>query len=332
MAATAGPSTGRRLVLAALAAAPMAALAQGSRGRKRLGILSVGYSESHPREVAAEVLSELAKLGYVEGKNLELLIRFPGRVEHGWTHLPRLGLELARETPDAVLTLTTQATHAMAMATKTIPVVAVVDDPVASGFATSLARPGSNVTGLSRAAPEVARKLMEVVRVAVPATKRLAVIYFAERSWLEVANYVVEAANDAGFLASQIRIGRIASAPFALAGLRAQGISVAVLSSGIQRDEYADVARAAIKERIALLTTHPQGAGAGFLASMSPVLEGEAGSLAQCIMRMFQGADPATTPIDFPRKFRFALNRRTAEAIGLKLAPELLIRADEVIG
>lgn len=326
------PSSGRRLVLAALAAAPLAALAQESHGRKRLGILSVGTAESYPREVAAEVLAELAKLGYVEGKTLELLIRVPGPVQYGWTHLPRLGHELAREKPDAVLTFTTQATDAMTMATKTIPVVAVVDDPVGSGFAASLARPGRNVTGLSRAAPEVARKLMEVVRVAVPATKRLAVFYFADRSWLEVANYVVEAANDAGFLASQIRVARIRTVAISFADLRARGISVAILSSGIQGDEYADVARAAVKERIALLTTASQGAGAGFLASMSPVLEGEAGRLAQYVVRMFQGANPATTPIDFPKKFRFALNRRTAEAIGLKLAPELLLRADEVIG
>jgi len=321
----------RRRLLAAFALAPAWSLAQPASGRKRLGILATGNAESVARELAADVLAELSKRGYVEGKNLELLIRVPGPVPYGWTHLPRLGLELAREKPDAVLTLSTQATHAIALATNTIPVVMVVDDPVRSGFAGSLARPGKNVTGLSRAAPEVARKLMEVIRVAFPATKRIAVIYFAERSWLEVANYVVEAANDSGFLASQIRV---ADKPVGalLPDLRAKGISVAVLSSGIQRDEYAEVARAAIKQRIALLTTAPQGAGAGFLASMSPVVEDEAGRLAQCIVRIFQGADPATTPIDFPKRFHFALNRATARAIGFELPPELLLRADQVFG
>ena len=132
---------------------PVAVRAQQSVQMRLIGVL-MGYAESHPlaQSEVAELRNGLAKLGWTEGQNLHLELRWSAGNSN---RIRTLAKELVGLRPDVILSQTTQVTSALARETRTIPIVFVtVGDPVASGFVANLARPGGNITGFMLETPD----------------------------------------------------------------------------------------------------------------------------------------------------------------------------------
>src|SRR5260370_32681234 len=162
--------TRRRILLqaGALLLAPLAASAQEAKRSYRIGIMTPAPRQS-PNYVA--LFDELRKYGFAEGENLLVVGRgFASRSEQ----FPEFALELAAAGVDAILCGGDDAIRAARQATKTIPIVGVTDDLVGAGLVPSLARPGSNITGISILAWELDGKRQERLLERAPATQRMA--------------------------------------------------------------------------------------------------------------------------------------------------------------
>src|ERR1051326_638600 len=158
---------------AVLAVWSSSALAQSAEKVWRLGVVTPALTGAPFETFRTVMLPELAKDGFVEGRNLMLEIR-GGNVEK----LPELAKELASTRPDAVVAVTSTAIRAIRQALPTTPIVGsfIGDDPIDSGFAVSFARPGGTVTGIVMLAPELDGKRVHVLHEAVPSARRIAVL------------------------------------------------------------------------------------------------------------------------------------------------------------
>jgi putative ABC transport system substrate-binding protein len=325
---------GRRLALAVLAAVPFASLAQPAAGRKRVAVLDNG-NEEDARKYWAGMLKALQGRGWKEGENIEVIYGTCGRVTQSdpapWERLPQVARSLAGRSPDAFVTTGTQNTRAAAGATRTIPIVASLADPVGSGFAASLARPGGNVTGLSGALGEVAGKSIEMMRALVPKLARLAVFHWREGNYTEVAGFVLKAARDAGIEAVGVPLTLPPTRIFgAVPEQRSRGVNAAYYSSGTWTEHAGALAAAAIRARLPLWSPFEELAEAGLLGSLASSGNDDE-DLAATLDRILRGANPAELPIQYPQRFRLVINQRTAVALGLKIPSDVLLRADRVI-
>src|SRR6516225_2810601 len=163
------------LVAGSAMAWPLAAHAQQGERIRRIGVL-MGWPESHPhaRSYLAAFRGALAKLGWIEGSNIRIELRWsapdPDRMK-------TLAKELVDLRPDAIFSQTTPAISALARETRTIPIVFVlVSDPIGSGFAASLGHPGSNVTGFTGNDPAIGGKWMELLKEIAPRAARVALL------------------------------------------------------------------------------------------------------------------------------------------------------------
>ena len=319
----------RRAALEVMAAtmilAPWAraqATAQAARPR-RLVVLWMGPNDVLRAEVLPPLRSALASLGYVEGRNVEVAIEV-SELEA----IAAAAASVAAGKPDVVVTMGTVATRAMMLAAPRIPVVTSVADPVGSGFARTLARPGGNVTGLSQGKLEAARKGLEALRDLAPRLSRLAIVGPVGSDYTAL---VSRAAVDVGLEP----VGIVVPGGDIIAGLarareaRASGV---YLDAVLDRDGYVRVAAAAIKSRLPVVTNHEEGVDAGLLASYNSQQVDWAARTAAMVDRMLRGGDPATTPFELPGRYRLVLNRATAAALGLAIPPEVALRVDRFVG
>jgi len=228
--------TSRRDLIALLGGAVAAWLAVGVRAQPgktfRLGILV------NTRNTALdELLKELRDYGYVEGQNLIVELRFSEGARERW---PELAGELVARKVDAIVVQTTPAALAAKQATSTIPIVITsAIDPVGAGLANSLARPGSNVTGLATLQPEISAKALSLLKEAVPTLSRVAVLWNASNPALAPIWRAVDAtAHSMGLvlLSQPVREPQDFAATFAaIASQRAEGFLVLVDDCLIRR-------------------------------------------------------------------------------------------------
>jgi putative tryptophan/tyrosine transport system substrate-binding protein len=146
---------------------PLAAGAQQAGPVRRIGVL-IGFEESDPdvQSWFAAFRGALAKLGWTEGSNLRIELRWAG---YDPVRMKTFAKELVDLRPDAILSVTTPVTGALVRETQTIPIVIVtVADPISSGFVTSLGRPGGNVTGLALYEPGMGGKWLELLKQIAP--------------------------------------------------------------------------------------------------------------------------------------------------------------------
>jgi putative tryptophan/tyrosine transport system substrate-binding protein len=269
--------------------------------------------------------------GYVEGPSLVIAYRSA----EGHTHrFSELAAELVKQKVDLILTRGTPATLAAKQATSTIPIVMVaVADPVESGFAASLARPGGNVTGLTSVNAEIAPKRLELLKALAPGMMRVAAYanlanVAAAASWREI-----ETAARAMGLQPQLLDVRTPEqiAPAFEAAVR-QGVQGLVV--GIETLAHSNrkaIVELAAKHRLPAMYSAREFVDDGGLVSYGvsyPDLYYRAADYAD---RILKGAAPAELAIERPAKFAFFINRRTANALGVVVPPDLLLRADRMI-
>ena len=310
--------------LAALASAPWASpYVPGSR--RRLGVIYLP-----PREVVESIPYDgapLAAHGWVEGRTLEKVKRY---AEGDATRFGALARELVAERVDVLLASGVPCTRAMQRATKTIPVCAIVDDPVGNGFAKTMARPGGNITGLCEGYAEMAEKAIGLLRVAMPALAHLDIVSRSyDAAYLRANNqWLIKAAENAGmstgahFVESRAQIEAL---------VRSLPAGRSALYLRWTPGEAAEViARAAAARRIAVTAQEETLVDHGALMTFRPEVA-EAHQLAAMLDRLLRGVNPAEIPFELPTKYVFAINRKAAAAIGVTLPGDFLIRADKVV-
>jgi len=276
---------------------------------------------------------ELRRLGYTEGRNLSVEWH-PSAGDA--KHVTELARHVAGRKPDAIFTPDQRMTGALKAAKTTIPIVAILSDPVSFGFATSLARPGGNITGFSvDAGPEIGRKRLAWLKEAVPTASRLAWLT-PRRHW---ESRFRDAVREAAEASGMTMVGAVLEEPVketeyrrvfkAMARDRVDSLSVSpVLEHMVHRRLIAELAA---ELRLPAICAFRENAEAGGLMAYAVDLVHMFRGAAGYIDRILKGADPGALPIQQPSKFELVINLKTAKALGITLPESALSRADEVI-
>jgi len=322
------------VVTGSLLAAPLAAQAQSAGKVPRIGWLATNFPAANPHLTEA-FLQGLRDLGYVEGRNVVIEYRSAeGKLER----LPALGAELVALKVDVILaaggTLTVLATR---QATETIPIVFIgVGDPVASGFVTSLARPGGNLTGLSVLAPELVGKCLELLTQAVPGVSRVAVLWQpgtsppANTTQKDMLKAAEVAARALGLRLQVVEAQGPADIDRAFSVMTRAGALI-VLPTPMFSIERRRLAELGAKNRLPTMFSFRDYVDAGGLMSYGPSIADLFRRAAAYVDKILKGAKPGDLPVEQPTKFELVINLKTAKALGLTVPPSLLARADEVI-
>jgi putative tryptophan/tyrosine transport system substrate-binding protein len=320
----------RRRLLAALPGLLVGgALAQAAPSLRRIGVLSLIPLESDPR--LEQFRSALVGLGHVEGRNIE--IEWRSSEDHA-ERLPSMVNDLLQAKVEVIVATQTSAIEAARKRTSTVPIVFVAAfDPVGSGFAKSLARPGFNMTGVSNNVPDIAPRQLELVRLAVPHASRIAVLLNHRNRATAEARRNYEAA--AQKLEVDLRVIQAGTAEQLLAAVGAAR-SLRVQALVVQADGIFFQSRAALVEALAAhklpaLFTQVQNVEAGGLMSYGPDIAASYRRGAYYVDRLLKGAQAAELPIEAPSKIELAVNLKAAAGLGLALPPALLKQANRLI-
>lgn len=275
----------------------------------------------------------LAAAGWQPGRNLDLAWRF---ADGDAQRLPELAAQLLALGCQALLTRGTPATRALQQATRSVPIVTGVGDPVGAGFAASLARPGGNITGLSYAIEESAIKQLELLRQLVPPAQRLLVLVPASRARFvdELTAPVLRVARAQGLqptVALAHRLDEVRQAlQAARQGLPPRHVVAHVLSFGESIAPQA-LAAALLQAGVPAVFERRFYVEAGGLLSYRLDWEDQTRSTALQLAKVLRGEDPAAIPFELPTRSQLVLNARSARTLGLAVPPTLRARADEVI-
>ena len=313
----------RREVIAGVVGAvvwPREIAAQRAERTYRLGVLSPGVSSYDT------LRGQLAKLGFIEGRNLIVDVRVGAPDE-----LPRMARELAATKPDVVVAVSA-ALAAMKDASSTVPIVAFGPDPVAQGFARSLSHPGGNVTGVVILAAELDSKRVQLLAEAAPG-RRIAVLrHPATPSYRDREREVSAAASQLNVAPAFIEASGPDSYPGAFAAMRAAGTTALVISANPWFYRDRDIlARLAREAGIATACEWGDMAASGCLVGYGPRRVDLYQRVAELVARVFRGTPPSELPIEQPANFELVINVRTAKELGLSIPLSMLGRADEVI-
>jgi len=303
----------------------MAAHADLAESKARIGILAPTAFTS-PEEGLREALGEL---GYIEGKNLII----DRRTASASDALQSGAEDLVRLKVDVIFALGTPAAHAALTATSTISVVFISGNPVGSGLAASLARPGANGTGISTLSIELVPKRLELLQQVLPRLRR--VIVLGNSSSVLNAGFVREAKMAAQKLRIRIVMLDATNEPELGAALR--GIQRSTAGAFMASPETfflankAKLAAAVAKAKLPAIFPWRDYHEAGVLMSYGANLKQMGHQAAAYVDRILKGAKPADLPIEQGSKFELVIDLRVARELGLKVPPDVLFRADEVI-
>jgi putative ABC transport system substrate-binding protein len=306
-----------------------AAAAQQPTKIPRIGFLGGSLTATATRVEAFR--QGLRELGYVEAKNIIIEWRY---AEGKPDHEREFAAELVRLKVDVIVTAGSTSTRAAKEATATIPIVMTQDpDPVGNGFVASLARPGSNITGLSNLGPELSGKRLELLKEVVPRLTRVAV--FGTSSFAGNAQILREVELAAGVLKVKLQyldvLGPkdIETAFRGASKGRAQ--AVLVLAGGVFTTQRTQLAALAVKSRLPAIYYATDFVEDGGLMTYGANRSDLARRAATYVDKILKGAKPAELPVEQPKKFEFIINLKAAKQIGLTIPPNVLVRADRVI-
>ena len=317
------------LILAlALLAAPLGAADAQQAKVHRIGYLaSANPRSSSPFFQAFE--QRLRELGYVEGQNLAIDFR---NAEGKLDRLPDLAAELVRLKANVIVTASDQATRAAVEATATIPIliVGVNFDPVALKFVTSLARPGTNVTGQFFLHLDLTAKRFELFKEMLPSVQRVAV--FSDLFTVDQLKKVEEANGAIGLKLQLLELKNPPDLEDAFRTIvRSRAEALFVLESSLIYRARKDIARLALKNRLPTSFAFREYTDAGGLVAYGVNFSNMFRRAADYVDRIFKGTNPGDLPVEQPTRFEFVLNMKTAKTLGLTIPPSLLLRADQVI-
>jgi len=298
---------------------------------RRIGVL-MGFTESDPTAQSwlAAFRNALAQLGWSEGNNLRIEVRWgaadPDRIR-------TLAKELVDLRPDAIFNQTTPVTDALARVTQTIPIVFVyVADPIGSGFAASLARPGRNITGFTYVEPTTGGKWVELLKEIAPRTAHVALLFNPETAPKFYMPSIQAAASSFAVEASMAPVhARDEIAGVIAAQARSPGGGLIVMPDVFNDANGELIIALATSSGVPAIYPRPVFAETGGLIAYGADLAEQFRQAAGYIDRILKGANPGDLPVQQPTKFELVINLKTAKPLGLEISPTLSARADEVI-
>ena len=313
-----------------LLVSPLGADAQQTTELPRVGVLTPAVS-SVVREEWQAFRDGMRELGWEEGRNIVLEYR---AAEGNFERLPALAAELVNLKVSVLVSANTPGTRAAMSATRSIPIVMVaVGDPVVTGFVTSLARPGGNITGVTNIARELTRKRLELLKQTVPTARRIAVMMNPDDPIVVPQVKEVRAAGQAlGVELQFIEVRKASELEPAFATIvRGRADALLRLADPLSTALRARTVELTLKHRLpAMLLLRPDVEAGGLIAYWTDHIA-HYRRAATYVDRILRGAKPAELPIEQPTKFEFVINLKTAKALGLTIPQSVLLRADAVI-
>lgn len=296
----------------------------------RIGLLipEAGLAES---QTLKGLKDELQELGYIEGQNLVIELR---NVKGDRSALRTAASDLVNKKMDVIFTTGTRATQAAIAATKTIPIVfRHVANPVALGFIKNLKQPEGNVTGVAAFSGEMSQKRFEILKTLVTNVRRVHIFYdennkysednfltaekAASRLGLEVVDHPVKTGNELRTILDQMQAQN--------------GDVILQISDDLVESHGTYLIDRAKRLKLATLFDDESWISKGGLATYGPNYTQMGRQAAQLIDKLLKGAQPKDVPVQSASKFDLLINLRTANAIGLNIAPETLNKAEKVI-
>jgi putative ABC transport system substrate-binding protein len=323
----------RRKLLVALGAGalavPLASFAQQPAKIPRIGFLGVVSASGYASEVDA-LRAGLRDLGYMEGKNLVIEFRW---AEAKYDRLPELAAELVRLKVDVLVTHGSLGALAAKRATTTIPIVmASAGDPIATGVVASLARPDGNITGSAFFSPELSAKRLELLQEALPRTRRIAVLLNPGSPENGPALKLMEiTAKSLKIELQQFEARRPDEFEGAFSAMTKKRVGAVVINQDPMLVANARaIADLAAQKRLPSIGNKEYGDAGGLIGYGVNRLE-PFHRAAYFVDKILKGAKPADLPVEQPTKFELVINMKTAKALGIKISPSILVRADKVI-
>jgi ABC-type uncharacterized transport system substrate-binding protein len=321
---------GLAVVLAvSLVFAPRAAEAQ-QQAEKVYRVGWIGASPTTDPHLQAAFRLALSEHGYDEGKNVIFERRYHGGQLQRY---PELVADLVRLQVDTILVSGDQAIKAAKDATTTIPIVMVACDAVATGFISSLARPGGNITGVSCMYSEIAAKRLELLGQMLPKARRIALLYNPDDPGKVRQMQATETAARALGMTVQVNgVRDVADFEGAFKTMgRDRAEALVVLAENLITFYRARVIEFASHSRTPAMYTVREFVDSGGLLSYGPSLTDMYRLAGGYVGKILKGAKPADLPVEQPTKFELVINLKTAKILGLAIPQSLVQRADHVI-
>lgn len=322
----------RGFVIGGLAVLSFGARAQQGERVRRVGLLlPVSVNDGDYPTLIKAFLQGLQQLGWTEGRNLRVEIRWAG----GTTEMNRkYAAELVALAPDVILASGASAAGPLLQTTRTIPVVfTIVPDPVGAGFVESLARPGGNATGFTSFDYGIGGKWLELLKEIAPRVKRVAVLRDATTTagvgqWSAIQTV----APTFGMEATPINLRDAAELERSLLAFARQPNGALIVTSSGQAIALRDaIVMLAARHRLPALYYSQAFVAAGGLVSYGSGRVEQFQRAAGYVDRILKGEKPAELPVQAPTKYELSLNLKTASALGLSVPQMLVLRADLVI-
>ena len=320
----------RRTLLTALGAAlahAWPALAQPAARVWRVGILPGGLMA--PRQFVWDAFRKrMSELGYVEGKNVQYVIRAPEK-EGG--EYDTLAADLVRLNVDVIVATAATAVAAAQKATRSIPIVMCPGgDAVALGFITSLRQPGGNITGIVIQIEESMGKRMQLLREMVPKVSRIA--FINSPSGQPQLDAAVLAARRLGVELLDFHADTAEALPAAFeAAVKARAGAVLVAQTTLIFGLRAQISALALKHRLPSMFVLPANTVEGGLMSYGPNDSEYYRQAAVFVDKIFKGRKPAELPVEQPLKWELVINMKTAKALGITVPQLLVLQAERII-
>jgi putative ABC transport system substrate-binding protein len=307
---------------------PLSVNAQSPKGW-RIGFLHPGQSALVSSRIVA-FREGLGASGLREAADAEIVVRLANeQIEK----LPLLALDLVQQNVQAICAVSPPAVRAARDATQSVPIVAMdlESDPVASGWASSLAHPGGNITGIFLDLPGFNAKSLQLLREAVPALTKVAVFWHPVSGNLQL-EAVRNAALALGVAMEMFEVSRPSDfEPAFQAAAKSQSAGVLMLSSPLFGGNPQLLADLALQNRLPAINIFPDFAQKGGLIGYGPELQNLFMQAGVLVRKVLQGTAIADLPVERPTRFKLVANLVTARALGLTVPTSVLLSADEVI-
>jgi putative ABC transport system substrate-binding protein len=308
-----------------------------AQAQQRNNIFRIGYVRvvgvpSPPGPNVEAFRQGLQDLGYMEGKNILIEFRYAnGNRER----IPSLVAELVQLKVDLLISGDDPAIRAAKQATKTIPIIMVINqDPVASGLVNSLARPGGNITGISRLTRELGGKRLELLKELIPGISRVGIFWDVQAEGPSISFKEYQAAARAltiELLSLDVRGPEPDVEGAFQSAVKGRASALIAIGNSLLNRRRKQIADYAIKHRLPSMYDSILWIEPGGLMSYSSNDTESYRRAAFYVDKILKGAKPSDLPVEQPTKFELVINLKTAKQIGLIIPPAVLARADKVI-
>ena len=306
-------------------------LAEAQQPKKvpRIGYVSVSGVPNAPGRFVETFRQKLRELGYIEGQNILVEYRYAAEKPD---QIPRFVAELVQLQVDVLVSSSSDAIRTAKQATKTIPIVIVAAfDPVATGLVDSLARPGGNITGLTKLTRELSGKRLELLKETLPQLSRVGI--FGTEGGTFFKEYEAAALS----LKIPVQLLEVRRGPNPdldgtfQAAIKGHVKALIVAGSSQINNYQKRINELAIEKRLPSMHETSGWVDRGGLMSYSADDAESFKRAAIYVDKILKGAKPADLPVEQPMKFEFVINLKTARQIGLTIPQSVLYRADKLI-